>query len=175
MIHLRSQALPRLPAPPVVYDHAISRLATHVVGVLLALALLAGCGGAGTAPQGTTRPAATAPAAALPALATRAATSGEIVVRGDASPLTRGPYAFDGRYLVRFEQYAPEDPALDFTAQTPLSAALAPRRDDPRGAIRLVEDAARSGRRELAIHGRYFVSVEFGDFPFVIRFTPRRG
>jgi len=78
-----------------------------------------------------------------------------------------------GRYLVRFEQYAPEDDALDFSGQTPLTATLQPRRDDPRGAKALIEAAQRSGRRELDIRGRYFVDVSFGDFPYVIRFTPR--
>ncbi len=82
---------------------------------------------------------------------------------------TRSP----GRYLVRFEQYAPEDPALDFSAQTPLTATLQPHEGDPRGAKPLIEGAQRSGRRELDIRGRYFVDVSFGDFPYVIRFTPR--
>jgi hypothetical protein len=135
-----------------------------------AVALLTGCGGAGGhAPATTANPA----TAALPDLATRPPAAGEIVVRGDASPATHGPYALDGRYLVRFEQYAPEDPKLDFGAQTSFAAQLAPRRDDPRGAGKLFESAARSGRREVAIRGRYFVSVSFGDFPYVVRFTPR--
>lgn len=130
---------------------------------------IAACGGA----DGGVATTATAPAGPLPVLATRPATAGEIVVRGDVSPATRGPYAFDGRYLVRFEQYAPEDAALHFASQTPFSVSLTPRRDDPRGAIKLFEAAARSGRREMTISGRYFVSVDFGDFPYVVRVTPR--
>lgn len=94
-------------------------------------------------------------------------------MRGESSPRTHGPYTFDGSYLVRFEQYAPEDAQLQFSAQTPFSAALTPREGDPRGAIRLFEAAARSGRRTLAIRGRHFVDVSFGDFPYVLRFTPR--
>lgn len=105
----------------------------------------------------------------------RAATAGEIVVRGEASPATHGPYAFSGRYLVRFEQYAPEDATLDFASQTPFSAALTAGRGDPRGAIKLFEAAAATGRREMTIDGRYFLSIDFGDFPFVLRFTPRDG
>lgn len=150
------------------------RAPVHHAAVLLAVAALAGCGAAGGG-DGASRRSARAPTtAALPALATRPATTGEIVLRGEASPKTHGPYAFDGRYLVRFEQYAPEDPKLDFTAQTPFSAQLEPRRDDPRGAVKLVEKAARSGRAEVEIHGRRFVDVTFGDFPYVVRFTPRR-
>jgi hypothetical protein len=155
----------------VFYHPALVRTPTHLFAVLLALPALAGCGGdADTAT--TTR---TAPQAALPALATRPPAKGEIVVRGEASPEARGPYVFDGRYLVRFQQYAPEDAKLDFTTQTPFSVSLTPRRDDPRGAIKLLEAAAATGRKELELRGRYFVSVDFGDFPYVIRFTPRAG
>jgi hypothetical protein len=148
------------------------RLPNHLFAVLLALPALAGCGGGD---DGATTARTAPPRAPLPALATRPPAAGEIVVRGEASPETKGPFAFDGRYLVRFAQYAPEDAKLDFSAQTPFSATLTPRRDDPRGALKLVSGAAAAGRRELEIHGRYFVSVDFGDFPYVIRFTPRRG
>lgn len=147
------------------------RLPARIAALPLVVATLAGCGGGDGGPVNGAH---TRPTAALPALATRPAGPGEIVVRGEASPKTHGPYAFDGRYLVRFEQYAPEDPELDFTAQTPFSAELTPRRDDPRGAVKLVQAAARSGRAEREIHGRRFVSVTFGDFPYVMRFTPRR-
>jgi hypothetical protein len=155
----------------VFYHAAIVGRPNHLFAVLLALPALAGCGSSDAGSANTE----SATTATLPALATRPPSQGEIVVRGEASPATHGPYAFRGRYLVRFEQYAPEDPKLDFTAQTAFSATLAPRRDDPRGAIKLVAGAAGSGRRELTIQGRYFVSVDFGDFPYVIRFTPRRG
>ena len=96
-------------------------------------------------------------------------------MRGESSPATHGPYAFDGRYLARFEQYAPEDPALDFSLQTPFTATLTAREGDPRGAIELFGAARGDGRLELEIRGRYYVDVSFGDFPYVIRFTPRRG
>jgi hypothetical protein len=142
----------------------------HLFFLLLALPVLAGCGG-----DGSTSTATTATTAALPALARSPRVQGEIVVRGDASPATHGPYTFSGRYLVRFEQYAPEDPDLDFGSQTPLSAALIRREGDIAGAIKFFEAAARRGRRELTIRGRYLVDVSFGDFPYVIRFTPRRG
>jgi hypothetical protein len=144
---------------------------TLVVG-LAATSALGGCGddSGRSARDGTT---ATSGASVPPALARRAPADGEIVVHGEGSPETHGPYAFAGRYLVRFEQYAPEDPALDFSGQTPLTALLAPRAGDPRGARALIEAALRSGRRELDVRGRYFVDVSFGDFPYVIRFTPR--
>jgi hypothetical protein len=114
-----------------------------------------------------------APPAAAPALATRAAAAGEVVVRGEASPATHGPFTFAGRYRVRFEQYAPEDPRLDFAGETPFTAALTRRAGDARGAIKLFQDAAGSGARELEIRGRRYVDVSFGDFPYVLRFTPR--
>jgi hypothetical protein len=143
----------------------------HLFFLLLALAALTGCGDGGASSSATTATTTTA----RPALARSPRVSGEILLAGDASPATRGPYAFSGRYLARFEQYAPEDPNLDFTSQTPLSAALIRREGDSAGAIKLFEAAARRGRRELTIRGRYFLDVSFGDFPYVIRFTPRRG
>ncbi|HEV7807818.1 MAG TPA: hypothetical protein VGO80_18500 [Solirubrobacteraceae bacterium] len=75
---------------------------------------------------------------------------------------------------MRFEQTAPEDPQLDFSTQTPFTAALERRADDPSGAVKLFSSAARRGRRELTIHGRYVLDVTFGDFPYAVRFTPRR-
>jgi hypothetical protein len=137
--------------------------------LLIACAALAGCGSDG----GSSSTTATATTTAVPALARRAPAPGEIVIRGEASPATHGPYEFNGRYLVRFEQYAPEDPKLDFGSQTPFSAALTRRQGHTTGAIELFQAATRSGRRELTIHGRYDVEVSFGDFPYVVRFTPR--
>jgi hypothetical protein len=142
----------------------------HLFFLLLALPALPGCGG-DDGSSGTTT---TATTTALPALARSSRAPGEIVVRGDASPATHGPYTFNGRYLVRFEQYAPEDPNLDFGSQTPFSAALTRSEGDTAGAIKLFEAADRRDRRELTIRGRYVVEVSFGDFPYVIRFTPRR-
>jgi hypothetical protein len=140
---------------------------------VLVLAPIAGCGADRSGPPTGSSRTATSAVAALPPLARRPAAPGEIVVRGETSPVTHGPYVFEGRYLVRFEQYAPEDPKLDFAYQTPFTAKLTPRRDDPRGAIDLFQAATRDGRRELTIRGRCFVDVSFGDYPYVIRFTKR--
>jgi hypothetical protein len=137
--------------------------------LLIACAALAGCGSDG----GSSSTTVTATRTAVPALARRPPVAGEIVIRGEASPATHGPYEFNGRYLVRFEQYAPEDPQLDFGSQTPFSAALTRKQGDTTGAIKLFQAAAHSGRRELTIHGRYDVEVSFGDFPYALRFTPR--
>jgi hypothetical protein len=139
--------------------------------LLIAAVPLAGCGSdSGSSGNATT----TATTAALPALAARPPAADEIVVRGEASPATKGPYTFNGRYLVRFQQYAPEDPKLDFASQTPLTASLVRHEGDAAGAVKLFEAAAPSGRRELTIRGRYYVEASFGDFPYVLRFTPRR-
>ena len=40
------------------------------------------------------------------------------------------------------------------------------------GSVRLFHAARRTGRRTLALHGRLYVDVSFGDFPYAIRFTP---
>jgi hypothetical protein len=138
-----------------------------------AICALAGCGGGNPAPGATTTTPGTQ-VAGRPALARVPAKPGELVFSGEASPTTRGPIALDGRYVVRFEQIAPEDPHMDFSAQTPFTAALERRAGDPRGAVKLFGAAARSGRRELRLRGRYVLDVSFGDFPYAVRFTPRR-
>jgi hypothetical protein len=38
-----------------------------------------------------------------------------------------------------------------------------------------VQAATRKGQRELTIRGRYYVDISFGDYPYVMRFTPRSG
>jgi hypothetical protein len=138
------------------------------VPLVAALVLLAGCGSE-AAPR--TRP--PDPAQAKVALLQAPRRAGEIIVRGDLSPASHGPYAFDGRYVVRFEQFAPEDPHVDFTAQTAFVATLDRKAEqDGPGSVRLFRAARRTGRRTLALHGRLFVDVSFGDFPYAIRITP---
>jgi hypothetical protein len=140
--------------------------------VLLAVtaAAAAACGGSG-AGGGTS--AGTAPPPARPALARTPARPGEVLVRGDASPASHGPFDLRGRYTVRFEQIAPEDPELDFATQTAFVASLDRRAEvQDRDSVRLFRAAARTGRREVSLHGRYFVDVAFGDFPYALRLTP---
>ena len=95
---------------------------------------------------------------------------------GEASPASHGPFRFDGEYTVRFEQHAPEDPDLDFGAATSFVAALDREAEITGGdSIPLFEAARARQTRKLKIDGRYFVDVSFGDFPYVIRFTPTDG
>jgi hypothetical protein len=139
------------------------------VPILLVLAL-AGCGSAATKP-------APPPDAAKAKVALLQAPKrpGEIVVRGDLSPASHGPFAFDGRYVVRFEQFAPEDPNVDFARQTAFVVTLERRAEtDQAGSVRVFRTAERTGRRTVTLHGRLFVDVSFGDFPYAIRFTPQR-
>jgi hypothetical protein len=140
--------------------------------VPLAAGVLAACGGSDGEPRSGN--ASTAPPSAVPALARAPARAGERVFRGESSPASHGPLELDGTYVVRFEQIAPEDPRMDFSTQTPFTVALQRRADDPRGAVKLFGSARRSGRRTLTIHGRYVLDVSFGDFPYAVRFTPRR-
>jgi hypothetical protein len=142
--------------------------------VVLAAACVAGagCGDGGTvAGQPTPVPTVT------PELATQPRAEGEIVVRGEASPRSHGPYELSGTYTARFEQYAPEDPRLDFAAQTPFTASLDPHADSDAGArkaVPLFETAAHTGTATVRARGRLWIDVEFGDFPYVIRLTPKR-
>jgi hypothetical protein len=155
----------RLAAVP--WPHAAQRQAA---ALLAALVLLAGCGsGAATHSKPPD------PAKAKVALLQAPRRAGEIIVRGALSPASHGPYAFEGRYVVRFEQFAPEDPHVDFAAQTAFVATLDRRAEqDGPGSVRLFHAARRTGRRTLALHGRLFVDVSFGDFPYAIRITPVR-
>jgi hypothetical protein len=140
------------------------------VPFLLALAALAGCGG------GAEAPAPPPPASkAKVALLQEPRRAGEVIVRGDASPASHGPFTFEGRYVVRFEQFAPEDPNMDFTGQTAFVVTLDRRAEqEGAGTIRLFRAARGTGRREITLHGRLFVDVSFGDFPYALRFTPAR-
>jgi hypothetical protein len=138
--------------------------------LLAALGLLAGCGSDAAKPAPPPDS-----AKAKVALLQAPKRPGEIIVRGDLSPASHGPYGFDGRYVVRFEQFAPEDPNVDFTAQTAFVATLDRRAEqDGPGSIRLFRAARRTSRRTVALHGRLFVDVSFGDFPYALRFTPVR-
>jgi hypothetical protein len=141
---------------------------SRLLALLAALALLAGCGA-----QAVERERPPDPKQAKVALLEAPKRSGEVIVRGDLSPASHGPYAFDGRYVARFEQFAPEDPNLDFATQTAFVATLDRRAEqDGPGSVKLFEAAARTSRRTLTLHGRLYVDVSFGDFPYAIRFTP---
>ena len=136
------------------------------VTAVAVLAALAGCGSeTSTAPRGV----AALDAKARPALARGPVKPGEVVLRGDASPRSHRGVALDGTYLVRFQQYAPEDPRLDFAGETPFVATL-------RGptTVKLFHAAAPRGAKRVKLAGRYDVDVTFGDFPYVVRFTPVR-
>jgi hypothetical protein len=146
----------------------------RLVIVLLAVGALAtACGGASgggsEAPGGGDG----APPPARPALAAQAKRAGEILVQGQGSPASHGPFTLRGRYAVRFEQTAPEDPELDFTTQTAFVAMLDRKAQQEDGeSLRLFRKAARTGRREVELDGRYFIDVSFGDYPYAIRLTP---
>jgi hypothetical protein len=137
--------------------------------VLLIAALLAGCGGGGSSPTAST-PKGDAALRADPPLAREPKGTGEAILRADASPKTHGPIALDGRYRVRFVQYAPEDPSLDFTQQTAFVADL--QTAAGRTTTHLFRTASASGSTTIDVHGRFAVDVSFGDFPYVLRFTP---
>jgi hypothetical protein len=75
--------------------------------------------------------------------------------------------------VARFQQFAPEDPNVDFTGQTAFVATLDKRaQEEGAGTVKLFHAAARTGRTTLTLHGRYYVDASFGDFPYAIRFTP---
>jgi hypothetical protein len=148
------------------------RRPTAIVLLVAASCGATACGADGPS-SGSADSGAAAPRAARPALARAPKRPGEILVRAEASPASHGPFALDGRYVARFEQIAPEDPKLDFTAQTAFVATL-DRRPEQEGAgsVRLFRAAARTGRRTVTLRGRWYLDVTFGDFPYAIRLTP---
>lgn len=144
-----------------------------VINILAALGValvsLTGCGGGqDTEPS----PPAGATPANAPRLLTDETSAGELLFHADLSPESFGPVALDGEYEVRFAQYAPEDPTVDFSTQTVFEAKLLRVSGPGPKQIALFLDAARSGRTMVTANGRYMVDVSFGDFPFVIRITP---
>jgi hypothetical protein len=131
------------------------------------------CGGGGASSGSARSGIAAPPRAARPALARAPKRPGEIRVRAEASPASHGPFALNGRYVARFEQIAPEDPKLDFTAQTAFVATLDRRPEqEASDSVRLFRAAARTGRRTVTLRGRWYLDVSFGDFPYAIRLTP---
>ena len=133
------------------------------------VAFLAGCGG-GQAAAPTPQPT----SSAVPELARAPKRNGEIVIRGDLTPASHGRYEFSGDYTVRFEQYAPEDPNTDFRSATTFVTTLDREKEiAAKSSIPLFKAAARTQTRRVRIRGRYYVDAAFGDYPYVIRFTPR--
>jgi hypothetical protein len=142
---------------------------------VLAVTLSACGGGDGdddAAPIPRTATLTTAAAAKLPELARTALEPGEVLFTGKASRTTHGSFPLDGSYVVRFEQFAPEDPEKDFSKETAFTARLRPSSSSSEG-VKLFGAAAASGETEITRHGRYSLDVMFGDFPYAVRFTPR--
>src|SRR4051794_33677409 len=123
--------------------------------ILLAAGALGGGAGCGDRARPTPPPRSVVDP--VPTLARAPARPGEVVLRGATTPAERGPYRLHGTYRARFEQVAPEDPRLDFAAQTPFVAALAPERGG-RG-VALARAAARTGERRVRVDGRFRVEV----------------
>jgi hypothetical protein len=124
---------------------------------------MSGCSGGGDPPA---PPAEEVPP---PRLATEPPAQGEVVLRGRVAPRTHPPVPLQGRYLVRFAQWAPEDRSRDFARETSFVASLLATggRTQP-----LFKASAARGERRVRLDGRYALDVSFGDFPYVVRFTP---
>lgn len=147
------------------------RKSCAILLVSLTAVALGACGGGG---GGSKAPSSTSTTASLPRLARKPARAGEIVFAGQSSPASYGPIKLDGTYVVRFEQFAPENPKQDFTNQTPFRATLERRSGVTKGSVRLFSAARRTGRKLFKLKGKYVIDVSFGDFPFAVRMTPRK-
>ncbi len=147
----------------------MKRICVAMLSSFLGIALIS-CGSTGSTPEPP--PAAGVDSPNAPSLLTDSKSAGEFVFRADLSPETFGPVTLDGRYIVRFAQYAPEDAEMDFSTKTIFVATLVKVSGSGPGEIPLFQEAARSGQTRVTADGSYEVDVSFGDFPFVIRFTP---
>ena len=59
--------------------------------------------------------------------------------------------------------------------ETSFEAELGPLRPGPRAKwVKLFRKAAASGEKTMVIRGRHTVDVNFGDYPYVVRFSPWR-
>jgi hypothetical protein len=153
---------------------------TGVILSLVALLTLAGCGSERIITQTVTRTVALPPPSAGgnngPTLAKQPPAAGEILVSGNTAPKTFGPYDFEpGTYTFRFQQYAPDQPGLDFsTDASPFAVSLnrRPRTTAPDSQL-LVNSAAKEGDNIASITGRYYIDVTSADHSYVLRFTPR--
>lgn len=139
-----------------------------VIAASLALVGVAGCGGEQEEPP----PAPGPDAPNAPALLTEPETDGEYLFSAGRSPRTFGPRPFKGRYSVRFAQYAPENPNVNFGDHIPFVAKILRVSGSGPPVRRLFREASKSGQTEVELDGRYVIEVSFGDFPFAVRFTP---
>ena len=136
----------------------------HLTTPLVAVAALA-AGGCGDEQRSEVR---------TVAAAQRSVTEGtSIVVRGDYGPDEHGPFAFDGRYDVRFVQ---RGAGVDFGTEVPFTAHLEqPAADGPGRRVKLFQLAAHAGRTTVSARGRLRVVVDCGDSPYELRFTRTGG
>jgi hypothetical protein len=66
------------------------------------------------------------------------------------------------------------DPHTDLTSATSFVTTLDREKEIAAdSSIPLFKAAKRTQSRRLRINGRYYVDATFGDYPYVIRFTPR--
>ena len=148
----------------------MSRQYLGIAATLVTALIAVGCGSGSGRVRGTGSVPDDSPTPAKVALLRTPSRPGEIIVHGDASPAQHGPFVLHGRYVVRFQQYAPEDPHMSFRDQTPFVAALVRGRDTRR---KLFRSAAASGATTFTASGPWRIEVAFGDFPYVIRLTPK--
>lgn len=148
---------------------------------LAAVLALAGCGSERILTQTVTRTVAI-PAAvqhgssSTPTLAKKPPGPGEVLVSGNTSPKTLGPYEFEpGTYTFQFEQFAPDAPGLDFSTEaSPFAVSInrKPRTAAPDSQL-LVNSAEPRGDNIVSLSGSYYIDVTSADHSYVLRFTPR--
>ena len=159
-----SQTVTRLAAVPRVL--AAGRRAKALI---VAIVLLAGCGSEAKPP---TKP--PDPAKSQVALLKAPKRPGEILLSAGTSPprrTARTPSTVATSCASSSSR--PRTPTSTSPPRRPSWRRLDRRpRWKARAACTLFHAASRTGRRTLALHGRLFVDVSFGDFPYAMRFTP---
>ncbi|MFL5884444.1 MAG: hypothetical protein ACJ77M_05190 [Thermoleophilaceae bacterium] len=152
--------------------------------VALGIAVAAGLGACGsthvltqTVTQQVTAPQVPKDVGSTPGLLRQARRPGEILVQGNTSPKSFGPYDFEpGLYTFRFEQYAPGISGIDFaTDASSITVALNRKpRVSAADSELLVNATQKQGDNNIYASGKYFVDVTSADYSYVLTFTRRR-
>jgi hypothetical protein len=99
--------------------------------------------------------------------------AGAITVRGDYAPDQHGPYQLHGRYRVRFVQ---RGAGVNFKTEVPFTAHLEEHRaGGPGMTVALFKTAAAGGNTTVTADGRFDIVIDYGDSPYELVLTPKRG
>jgi len=140
------------------------------VTLIVSALLIFGCGGEAATTTSDPQASEVSEPTGMPELAAKPKRRGEILIKGETSPTTYGPFSAAGPYNLRFEQYNPP-PGVSigqlgpFVASTVTESGGTP-------IDNLVSTTDPRGRYQVYLSGRFFIDVAVADAAYVIRLTP---